>query len=121
MYRIYGLAPEQLEATLAGYMSLVHPDDRGRMQSVIEAALREHQPYDVEERIVRPDGEIRILRSRGQVERDAAGQPVRLVGVCQDITEYRRAEEEVDTSEARYRTLFEYAPDGIVIADPDSY
>ncbi len=121
LYRIYGLQPEQFEATLQAYMSLVHPDDKAKMQSVIERALRDQEPYDVEERIIQPGGDIRILRSRGQVELNGSGKPVRLVGVCQDVTERKRAEEERLASEVRYRALFECAPDGIVIADSQSH
>jgi len=93
LYRIYGLEPQQYAATFEAYLALVHPLDRARVQSVIEFASRDCRPFEFEERIVRPDGSIRILYSRGMVHTNSDGTAVRMLGVCQDITERKRAEQ----------------------------
>ena len=57
--------------------------------------------YDVEYRVVRPDGAVRVVHSQGDVTRDESGRPVRQFGVMQDITELRQAENELRASQAR--------------------
>ena len=93
LYRIYGLAPKQYAATVEAYLTLVHPLDRARVQGIIENALNNLLPFAFDERIVRADGSIRTLRSSGRVDTDSEGNPVRMLGVCQDITARRRAEQ----------------------------
>jgi PAS domain S-box-containing protein len=93
LYRIYGLEPQEFGATFAAYLERVHPDDRDAVRESIEAAVRAGRPFDFEERIVRADGEVRRLRSRGEVVTDADGRALRLIGACQDVTEQREAEE----------------------------
>lgn len=93
LYRIYDVTPEQHAATFEAYLALVHPQDRARVQRIIEQASRDRQPFEFEERIVRADGSVRTLLSRGAVDVDAAGQAMRMLGACQDITERKRAEQ----------------------------
>lgn len=77
----------------------IHPDDRERLQSAIEVAVREEHSFECEFRLVRPDGAVHWLASRGDVVRDDHGQPVRALGVSYDITERRRAEEALRVAE----------------------
>jgi PAS domain S-box-containing protein len=112
LYRIYGLAPAQFPATYEGYMARIHPDDRVRVHEAIQRAYRLHAPFEFHERIVRPTGEIRWLQSYGRVTCDARGQPVRMTGTCQDVTDRKRAEQS-------FRELLEAAPDAMVMVDGD--
>ena len=107
LYRIYGLELQQSPATFEAFLAQIHTDDRARVEETIRAALAGAAPLRMHERIVRPDGEIRHLLSWGEVERDAAGAPVRLLGICQDVTEQRRHEEALQASEERLRVLVE--------------
>ena len=93
--RIFGISPEQFRPTFEGYLERVHPDDRRKTRTIVEQAFRDGQPFDFEERIVRPDGVVRHLRSQGRWSLDAAGRPVRLMGICQDITERKLAEDQL--------------------------
>jgi diguanylate cyclase (GGDEF)-like protein/PAS domain S-box-containing protein len=93
LYRIYGLEPEQYAATFEAYLALVHPLDRERVRGIIDGAFKDHQPFGFDERIVRADGSVRTVRSSGMVDLDAEGNPVRMLGACQDITARRRAEQ----------------------------
>ena len=93
LYRIYGVTAEQHEATFEAYLGLLHPLDRARVHGIIERAASDQQPFEFEERIVRPDGSVRVLLSRGTVDTDAAGHTLHMLGACQDITERKRAEQ----------------------------
>jgi PAS domain S-box-containing protein len=92
-YRIFGLRPQAFEITTAGLRELIHPEDRGFWSAAMAQALCGPPRYDVEYRVIRPDGELRIVHSQGDITRDEAGQPRRMFGTVQDITERKRAEE----------------------------
>lgn len=117
LYRIYGLRPSEHAATFAGYLACVHPDDRGRVQGLISDAISSGRAFAFDERIVRPDGAVRILASHGQVHTDAHGSPLRLVGICQDVTESRHAERALRDSEARARLIIDGASDAFISTD----
>lgn len=91
-FRLFGLAPGEIAPTLEAFMARVHPDDRARVQSAVNASLRQDVPYQVEHRLVRPDGTLRVVQERGRVERDADGNPVRMVGTVHDITREQEAQ-----------------------------
>ncbi len=91
---IHGLAPGTFERTLDAYKRDVHPADADRLTTAIAHALdAPDSGYDVEYRIIRPDGMVRWLAARGRVILDPNGQPSRMVGICRDVTEQKRAEE----------------------------
>ena len=120
LYRIYGLEPGAFPATYEGYLERVHADDQERVQSTIGRALADHRPFLFEERIVRPDGSIRLLESQGDVQVDGDGNVVRLIGVCHDVTERRAAERAAREAEERFRTAFEHSPVGVALVDVSS-
>ncbi|MBI2820621.1 MAG: PAS domain S-box protein [Acidobacteria bacterium] len=115
LYRIYGRTRAQFSGTLEAFLSCVHPDDVAAVRSIVERAVRERQPFRIRERIVRPDGEIRVLDSSGEVVVDAAGQVVDLFGVCRDVTDEQRIREE----EAKLASIVENSPNFIAIAGLD--
>ena len=94
MYRIYGCEPQSFEATYDRFLAFLHPDDRDDVRAVHQHAYLTGEPYSMVERIVRPDGDVRVLQSDGEVLLDDHGRPVRMRGTCLDITERVRAEEE---------------------------
>jgi PAS domain S-box-containing protein len=99
LYRIYGLQPHEFPASFEAFLERVHPDDRDSTKEAIETALRTHRPFSFHEHIVRADGVIRMLHSRGEIETDSSGQPIRLFGTCQDVTEVHEADEKLRQSE----------------------
>ncbi len=113
VYRIVGEAPQGASADYQGFLGRVHPDDRGMVERAIDDALNGRTAYDIEYRIVRPDGRERVLAVRGETTFDGEGQPQRMVGTVQDVTERARAERELAASEARYRQLLEQTSDGV--------
>jgi PAS domain S-box-containing protein len=118
--RIFGFEPERtfdLPHWQERWMTLVHPEDRARVAEAVAAAQRGGPRYDVEYRIVRPDGNVRIVRSRGEVTWRASGEASRVFGVMQDITELRHAETELRASEIRFRTFVDHAADSLFVHD----
>lgn len=93
VYRMCGLDPSGGSRSTALLMDMVHPDDRNRVMEVTERTLAEAPGFDVEFRIRRPDGAAVWVSSLATIERDPTGRPVRLHGVCQDVTERREASE----------------------------
>lgn len=93
LFRIYGYEPGAIEASYEVFMQHIHPDDRDKIRAVHQHAYATGEPYEMVERIVRPDGEIRYLASNGQVVTDESGTPIRMRGTCIDITARVRAEQ----------------------------
>ncbi|MBT4488411.1 MAG: PAS domain S-box protein [Rhodospirillaceae bacterium] len=95
-YRIFGLTDaNSVPPSREQFLSLVHEADRSFVQAALVAAVEIDVPYRLDHRIVRPDGTIRILHEEAVVIRDAAGQPLRMAGTCQDITEQKQIEEQL--------------------------
>ena len=92
----------------------VHPEDREMVDGTLRATPVEHSPFSIEHRLVRPDGDVRIVHQRGQVVTDDSDKPVRVFGTTQDVTERRRAQEQ-------FRELVESAPDAMVIVEPGGH
>ncbi len=95
LYRIFGRDPGNLIVDYEEILSLLHPDDRERVAQIIEETTSTGDSFHVENRLIRPDGEVRIADSHGQLIVDAAGEPLKLVGTAQDVTERRRVEREL--------------------------
>ena len=93
LYRIYGHEPQSFNASYERFLGMLHPEDREKIQAVHQRAYATGEPYQMIERVVRPDGEVRHLSSNGQVVLDENGTPVRMRGTCVDITDLVHAEE----------------------------
>jgi PAS domain S-box-containing protein len=92
LYRIYGVSPREFRPTFENYLERVHADDRGSTGASVARAVMHGSGFTFEERIVRPDGEVRLLRSHGEVVRDKEGRALKVLGACLDITEQKAAE-----------------------------
>src|ERR1700747_522101 len=102
--RIYGIKPQEESIDLAAIRELIHPEDRGYVFENAERAVRDGVHIETEHRLIRPSGEIRIVYSRGDLTREESGRPYEMFGTCQDITEQKRPEEEL---QVLYRDLQE--------------
>lgn len=91
LYRVFGLEPGSQAMTYDSYLHLVHPDDREFTAETVGRALQTGDPFAFEHRILRPDGEERIVLGRGRVVRQE-GRPTAMVGTAQDVTEQRQVE-----------------------------
>jgi signal transduction histidine kinase len=86
--RIFGQDPNIFVPTVEKFVAQIHPDDRPRLAESMDKARRLGALLDNRYRVVRPNGEIRVVESRGQVEKNAEGKFVRIVGTIQDLTEH---------------------------------
>jgi PAS domain S-box-containing protein len=94
VYSIFGVAKHEFGSTYDSFLERVHPADRPKVEQAVTESLKSGKPYSIEHRIVRRDGEGRIVREQAEVFRDQTGKILRLVGTVQDITEQKRIEAE---------------------------
>jgi PAS domain S-box-containing protein len=121
VYRIFGLEPQQFDATYEAFLEAVHPDDREAANEAYSGSLREgRDTYEIEHRVVRrSDGEIRIVRERCEHIRDGAGHIIRSVGMVHDITDSRNADQEIRELATRLDSHMENSPLAVVEWDAD--
>lgn len=117
LYRILGLDPAAFEPSLDGYLGRVHVADRDRIETAIRRSVETEQPFRVEHRIVSSEGSPRVVRCQGEPLRGARGEPVRMIGVCQDVTELSESQRVQGEADVRFRSAFENAPIGVALAD----
>jgi PAS domain S-box-containing protein len=98
-YRIFGLRPQERPMDLAAVREKIHPEDRNIVFRALEEALSGGARYNIEYRVLRPTGELRIVHSTGDVKRDAPGRPYKMFGAVQDITDRKLAEEALQRSQ----------------------
>jgi two-component system cell cycle sensor histidine kinase/response regulator CckA len=110
LYRIVGVERGSFQETYSGFLDFVHPEDRPIIEEAVRHAMTERRPYNIEHRIVRRDGMVRVLNARGRAIVDESGQVVRLVGAAQDISEWKAAEEAARRSERRLQTIIDAEP-----------
>jgi len=96
IYRIFGETRESFRSTADHFLECVHPEDRSRLQAALEASLANPEvPYQCDHRIVRKSGDVRFVKESGKIYFDAAGKPVRMIGIVQDDTDNLRTAETV--------------------------
>ena len=116
-YRIYAVTPETFVPTKENLISLVYSKDQPAMREWIRACLAGEQPNDLEIRVARADGSIRIIRANGDLQYTADGAPLRIIGSVQDITEHKRVEEALREQEEFFRMIAEGVEDFIAVLD----
>ncbi len=124
VYRIHGRDPADFQPILEDGIDAYHPDDRDSVAAMVAEAVERRGSFEFTKRLLRPDGEVRHVQSRGICMLGPAtegGAPVvtGLFGVFSDITQRIRAEASVVSSEARYRMLADAATDMVVQTGPD--
>jgi PAS domain S-box-containing protein len=118
MFRLLGYEPQSFEPTLDFIDSVSDPRDAARIRQVFKQAAWDKQPYQYTRRIYRPGGEMRYLSSNGKVICDAAGKAEKILGAVQDITEKKRAEEEIKKSKELLENVFNASLNGIEVFKP---
>ncbi len=99
---IFGLKKGEFDGTFEGFMKFVHPDDREMINREVDKCVKEGKDYDIEHRIIKPDGSIRWLREMGDVFTDEQGRPSRMLGVVQDVTGRKKSEEKIKDLTRKY-------------------
>jgi two-component system sensor kinase FixL len=108
---------EQLPKLFSTFEEHLHPDDYQRTMIAIQRHINEGVPYDQEYRLKNRHGEYRWFRVRGKVVHNDRGEPMRMAGSLQDITELKATQDALKDSEERARSILETVVDGIVTAD----
>jgi len=104
--RLYGRKPEDTGSIReTGIEQRIHPDDRSRVRQIMADAIRTRQPFGCEHRVLLPDGSERVMLGRGEILADEHGEPAKMLGVVQDITEAKRAQEALQRSEEQLRQV----------------
>ncbi len=103
--RVFGLSPEEDVNNFARFQELIYPEDRDMVMQAVGVALRGGPRYEVEYRVVWPSGEVRFVYSQGDVILDEAGQPRRMFGTVQDVTERKLVDEVKRASKAKSEFL----------------
>ncbi len=105
LYHIFGLDKTSVVADYAGYLAALPPADAERADALVRQALVDRQPFEFDHQVVRPGGEKRWIRGLGEVICDEDGNPLRMVGTAQDITEEKAAREERAAAQHREQEL----------------
>lgn len=125
-YRIFGINSHDFVLSFAAFLETVHPDDRNALEAMYLSSFRENQAgYEIEHRIIRQDNrEVRYVLEKCFHERNKDGEVVRSVGIVQDITGRKLAEEELrraiaiaEENETRFKALHNASFGGIAIHD----
>lgn len=114
--KVWGLSCESLYENPQSWLSAIHPEDSIKAWATIETQFRTGDEFEEEYRIIRPDNSIRWVWVRAFPIRDENGKVSRFVGIAEDITERKEAEEALKKSEEQFRLTFEMAPIGMAIS-----
>jgi PAS domain S-box-containing protein len=120
MYHIHGLEPQSEKMTFERWLSFIHPDDREKRVSDIKRSLRTLHATDYTVRIITPDGEVKIIRGKGEVIADKNKKTIKLIGTCQDTTKEYKLNRELLEKEEYLKQLINNAPDAIIVVDANS-
>ncbi|WP_079978650.1 PAS domain-containing protein [Halolamina sediminis] len=111
---------EDFEPTLDDAIEFYHPDDREAITAAVDRAIEDGEPYDLDLRIVRPDGEVRDVQAWGEYVDDTQRGDSALRGVFQDITERKAERREHRELAKEYEALLETSGDAIFLLDVDT-
>jgi two-component system, cell cycle sensor histidine kinase and response regulator CckA len=116
LYRIFGVNP-MTPVTMATFANAIHEEDRPQVLKVMRGAIEHCSAFEMQKRIVRPSGEIRILETRGRVIANGEGKAVRVVGACHDVTDRNRANEELNYTASLLQQVVSGSTDLIFLKD----
>lgn len=95
IWSLFGYSEGELATSYENFLNAIHPDDRGSVEAAVNAALESDTAYDIEHRVIWPDGSVHWVLERGAVRRNDAGAAVQMLGIVQDINARKLAELEL--------------------------
>jgi len=117
-FRIFEISPDRFHPTHAGFLELVHPDDRTAVDQAFHFSIGQPGSFNIEHRLLMPDGRIKFVEERWKMFSDEQGRPMRVGGTCMDITDRKLAEAALRESEERFSGAFLQAPIGVALVSP---
>ncbi len=117
LYTLLGLDPSRCEPSLDAWRAAIHPDDREQARAAASRAVAERTDMLAEYRVVLPDGSLRWISAHGSVAYKDNSRPVKLVGLCLDITERKLAETDGRTNRAKLEAALSSMTDAVFITD----
>jgi PAS domain S-box-containing protein len=123
LHRILGLPPGAFDAegggggTYDAFLARIHPEDVERTKHVLFESYRRRGPFSLEHRIVRPDGSVRMVGTRGEVLDDGAGRGIHVFGICWDVTGRWEATRALERSISALRATLEATTDGVLVTE----
>jgi PAS domain S-box-containing protein len=118
-YKVFGFLTD-IVPSVEKFLERIHPDDLAFVKQSIEGGLKGN-PYDIDMRIIRMDGALRVANATGKAEFDDEGKPVRFFGMIQDITERKNVEEKLKNLKAFDERIINSLGDALLVIDPDNY
>lgn len=115
IYRIFGLEPKSILPNYDKFTSFIHPEDITFVKDKIDLALKDNIPYDIVHRIIDHDNMLKHVRERAHIDRDQEGNPVRMLGTVQDITNEINIQSELKKSEDKFKLLTENSYTGVLV------
>ncbi len=120
LFHLFGLNADRDEASFDAWERVLHPEDRGAAAERIRAAIQNHERLKSDYRIVLPSGDVRWISASGDTAYDADGRPLRMSGICLDITERMKAEMRLQESRAQYEAIFEATGTATLLVEADT-
>ncbi len=117
IFRIFEIDPGQFEASYKAFLSTIHPDDREVVNQAYLDSLDNKQPYEIEHRLLLPDGKVKFVHERCETEFDENGKPLRSLGTVQDITERKLVDAALQQSEGTARALINATMETAMLLD----
>ncbi len=93
--RLFGIDPATFTGSAEEFFQTVHPDDREMLKATLAHSIEKNIPYDLEYRVVWPDGSIRYIAARGRLVRDELGRPLLINGIAFDVSEWKEAQDQI--------------------------
>lgn len=103
LYRIYGLEPQSQTLSYEDYLTHIHPEDIEKVRTQVQTAMEKNESWSFTHKLVRPNGEVRIVYSTGEVLADEKGIPFMMIGTAQDITERQQLIDRLQESERHFK------------------
>jgi len=119
-YQIYGVTKDSFQPSYEAWLDTLHPDDCERVNKIVQNLYANKGQADFEYRIIRPNGQERILHSWNTIEVDKDNNPIKMVGASLDITESKKAKQALEDSALEFRELFDSSLDEIYLVSPVS-
>lgn len=119
MYELYGIREQDFSGAYDAWLAGLHPDDRARGDAAIADAIHGVRDFNIEFRVVWPNGEVHDIEAHALVRAGPDGRATRMIGVNWDITERKRATETIRAQADRYATMLSTTSDGFFILDRD--